>query len=196
MDFGRNTAAREPTGLRTLGLSQMRNRQRHTFNGWVRLSFIPCQRPWGHPRSVGGRQDRFVVARIRWATTGQLRTRVFVCRSVTGLDRPTVSGHFLLALPEPAVEQIQHVSEALARKLGVVARALVAAERMLAVHLQPREAGPGVFKRGVDVLTALTRDVRILATPDHQQLAARSPRPVQRSSFIPWPRPRLWISVA
>ena len=64
MDFGRNTAAREPTGLRTLGLSQMRNRQRHTFYGWVRLSFIPCQRPWGHPRSVGGRQDRFVVARI------------------------------------------------------------------------------------------------------------------------------------
>jgi hypothetical protein len=28
-----------------------------------------------------------------------MRTRVFVCRLVTGLDRPTVSGHFLVALP-------------------------------------------------------------------------------------------------
>jgi len=46
----------------------------------------------------------------------QLRTRVvFVGRSVTGLDRPTFRGHFLIALPKPAVEQIQHVSEALAR---------------------------------------------------------------------------------
>jgi hypothetical protein len=34
---------------------------------------------------------------------------------VAGLDRPTFRGHFLIALPKPAVEQIQHVSEALAR---------------------------------------------------------------------------------
>jgi hypothetical protein len=34
---------------------------------------------------------------------------------VTGLDRPTVSRHFLLALPKPAMEQIQHLPEALPR---------------------------------------------------------------------------------
>jgi hypothetical protein len=51
---------------------------------------------------------------------------------VTGLDRPTFRGHFLIARPKPTVEQIQHVSGPLARELGVVARALVAAERMLA----------------------------------------------------------------
>ena len=124
-------------------------------------------------RSVCGGQDRC-------ATVRHVRTHVFVCRSVTGLDRPTVSGHFLLALPKPAVEQIQHVSEALARELGVVAVALVTAERMLAVHFHPREAGSGVFESGVDALAALTRDMRILAAPDHQQLAANLPDPVQR----------------
>ena len=124
-------------------------------------------------RSVCGGQDRC-------ATVRHVRTHVFVCRSVTGLDRPTVSGHFLLALSKPAVEQIQHVSEALARELGVVAVALVTAERMLAVHFHPREAGSRVFESGVDALAALTRDMRILAAPDHQQLAANLPDPVQR----------------
>jgi hypothetical protein len=119
-----------------------------------------------------------------------------VCRLVSGLDRPAVSGHFLLALSKSAVEQVQHVSEALARELGVVAKALVAAERVLAVHLHPREAGSGVFERGVDGLATLTRDVRILAAPDHRQLAANSPTRSSESSFIPWPRLRLWISVA
>jgi hypothetical protein len=38
-----------------------------------------------------------------------------VCRSVPGLDRPAANGHFRVALPEPAVEQVQHVPEALAR---------------------------------------------------------------------------------
>jgi hypothetical protein len=98
---------------------------------------------------------------------------------VTGLDRPTVSGHVLVPLPKPAVEQIQYVSEALPRELGVVARALVAAERMLTVHLHPLEAGSGVFECSVDALAALTRDVRILAAPDHQQLAANLSDPVQ-----------------
>src|SRR4030095_15858630 len=91
-------------------------------------------------------------------------------RSVTGLDRLAPSGHFLVALPKPAVEQIQHVSEALARELGVIAVALVAPEGMLAVHLHPGEAGSGVFQRGVDGLAALPRDVRILTAPHHQQL--------------------------
>ena len=99
---------------------------------------------------------------------------------MTGLDRTAVNGHFLLALPKPTVEQIQHVPEALARELGVVAGALVAAERMLAVHLHPREASAGVFERSVDALAALTRYVRILAAPDHQQLAANLPDPAQR----------------
>src|SRR4029453_6032320 len=101
-------------------------------------------------------------------------------RSVTGLDRLAPRGHVLVALPKAAVEQIQHVSEALARELGVVAVALVAGERMLAVHLHPREAGSGVLERGVNGLAALTRDVRILAAPDHQQLAAKLPDPVER----------------
>ena len=139
----------------------------------------PCQRPWGHPRSVGGGQDRFCGGQDRWASTRQVRIRVFVCRSVSGLYWPAVSGHFLVALPKPAVEQVQRVSEALARELGVVARALVAAERVLAVHLQPREAGSGVFERGVDALTAFARDVRILAAPDHQQFTADLPDPVR-----------------
>ena len=63
---------------------------------------------WRWTRSVCGGQDR-------WARTRQVRIRVFVCRSVPGLDRPTVSRHFLLALSKPAMEQVQHVPEALAR---------------------------------------------------------------------------------
>ena len=115
----------------------MPNPQRHTFYGWVRVLSSHASGRGGHPRSVGGAQHRSVVTRTGGRPLAECEPAFVACRSVSRLDRPSVSGHFLLALPNPAVEQIQYVSEALACELGVVAVALVAAERVLAVHLQP-----------------------------------------------------------
>ena len=120
----------------------------------------------------GDRADGRLLAECRSASVA--------CRSVSGLDRPAVSAHFLLTLPEPAVRRIEHMSEALARELGVVAgcpgRGRTHADR------SPRGggAGSGVFESSVDALVAaFTRDMRILAAPDHQQLTTDLPDPVQ-----------------
>jgi hypothetical protein len=52
----------------------------------------------------------FVVARIGVRPLGQNANPRLVCRAVTGLYRAIVSGHFLIALDQPALERIQCVS--------------------------------------------------------------------------------------
>ena len=63
------------------------------------------------------------------------------------------------------------VLESLDLPLGVVAMALVADERVLAVDLVPGERHTSIVHCVLNHAAALARDVRVLASPDHQHLA-------------------------
>ena len=79
-------------------------------------------------------------------------------------------------LPELAREEVEHHPVADERERRIVARPLVAHERVLAVVLVPREGGARLAHPRVDLRAPLGRDVRVLAPPDHEHLAADLPR--------------------
>src|SRR5579871_4151256 len=76
-----------------------------------------------------------------------------------------------IARAELAMEQLEREAVADAGDGGIVARTFIAHEGVRGVELVPREGEPGARHRIVDEPSPCLRDVRILASEDHQHLA-------------------------
>lgn len=69
------------------------------------------------------------------------------------------------------MEQFENQPVALIREGGIVAVPLIAHEGVGAIHFEPLKIGFNFVKASLDAIAAVERNVRILATPDVQQLA-------------------------
>ena len=76
-----------------------------------------------------------------------------------------------VATVEAAVEQFEGEVHAETGEHGIVARAFVAQEGVLAVDLDPLEIDSGFFQTGVDPDPAFERHMGILPTPDVEEFS-------------------------
>ena len=66
------------------------------------------------------------------------------------------------------------------RELGIITITFVAQERVRSIHFVPREIGPRRVEGGVDFHPPLQRHMRVLPSPNHQELAFDFRNPIER----------------
>ena len=94
------------------------------------------------------------------------------------------------------MEEIEDQTVEAVGQLGVVARAFVTHEGVGSVDLVPAQADAEFVEPGKDLQAAFERDVRVLRPQIMRSSPWISAARSRESSFMPLPRPPLWMSVA